>query len=450
MNSLAAFVRRHLRSSRTDAETETNAAVQESQPSEEHSRDQSPPRVFPSSGFELIDSSVKIEEEAYSWYSVKNFYPAAIGEVFRDTYQVVAKLGYGSSSTTWLCRDLRKHRYVTIKIYAANEGQPAREVAALKHINSVLDPSRPVKHIGATRIRTLLDQFEISRPKSSRTNLCLVFEPLGISLGDARKLVYDGRISNLNLVKGIVWYMLQALDFLHRKAKLVHGDIQEDNIMFEFEQKSDLREVEEAEMTKPSPRKVYKDHTIYASRLLEPGPALPVLCDFGEARFGSESYGEEAMPDLYRAPEILLRLEWTEKIDIWALGLVLWTLVEGSNLFTDNKSGRWKSALPHMARMISLLGPPPEGLLADWRISTPVIKRFFDKDGRFKKGHLVVETSLEAEATALEGEAKADFLRFLRRFLEWDQDKRPSAQELLKDPWLTLSDDPDSEEEEGS
>lgn len=54
------------------------------------------------------------------------------------------------------------------------------------------------------------------------------------------------------------------------------------------------------------------------------GPsAPPVLCDFGEARFGNESYGERAMPDLHRAPEILLQIEWNEKIDTWALGLVV-------------------------------------------------------------------------------------------------------------------------------
>ena len=53
---------------------------------------------------------------------------------------------------------------------------------------------------------------------------------------------------------------------------------------------------------------------------------------------------------------------------------------------------------------------------------------------------------MEAEATALEGEAKAGFLRFLRRMLRWDQNDRPSARELLKDPWLILTDDSSSED----
>lgn len=76
--------------------------------------------------------------------------------------------------------------------------------------------------------------------------------------------------------------------------------------------------------------------------------------------------------------------------------------------------------------------------------------------GRFKEAHLIVETSLEAEMTALEGEDKADVLRFLRRMLQWDPAKRASARALLHDPWLknppddSESDDGAEEEEEGA
>ncbi|KAK4155789.1 Serine/threonine-protein kinase [Chaetomidium leptoderma] len=440
MRSLTSFFRRHLPSA-----SNTGAKTDESQ-SPETARDQSPPRVFPSSGFDIVKPSQKLEEENYSWYSVKDFYPAAIGEVFQNTYQVVAKLGYGTASTTWLCHDLRRHRYVALKIFASRGKQPAREIAALEHINLALAASQHVKHIGADSIRTLLNQFQISRPKSSRTHRCLVFDPLGASLAFCRKRVFGGRMS-ISMVKCVAFQILQALDFLHREANLLHGDVQEDNIMFSVVEASEWRAVEDAEMVEPTPRKVYKDHAIHSTRMsyLPPPKSPMVLCDFGEARFGSEAYSEHAMPDLYRAPEILLRIQWNEKIDIWALGLVLWRLVEGTNLFTNNEGGRWKSALPHMARMISLLGPPPQHLLD----SNPATKVYFDKTGKLKKGHKIVETSLEAEATALEGETKAEFLRFLRRMLHWDQDERPSAQELLKDPWFTVTDLSDSESEAG-
>lgn len=63
-------------------------------------------RVFPCAGWDIIDPSHKVEEELIPSYKSENFYPARIGEVFNHRYQVVGKLGYGSSATVWLCRDL--------------------------------------------------------------------------------------------------------------------------------------------------------------------------------------------------------------------------------------------------------------------------------------------------------------------------------------------------------
>ena len=69
---------------------------------------QSPPRArrFPTTGFEIIPPSTKLEEEHVPFYSPKIFYPVCLGQVFQCRYQVVAKLGYGATSTTWLGRDL--------------------------------------------------------------------------------------------------------------------------------------------------------------------------------------------------------------------------------------------------------------------------------------------------------------------------------------------------------
>lgn len=65
------------------------------------------PREFPTTGFEEIDPSQKVEEERLSCYNRDQYYPMRIGEVLQDRYQVVAKLGYGVTSTVWLSRDLR-------------------------------------------------------------------------------------------------------------------------------------------------------------------------------------------------------------------------------------------------------------------------------------------------------------------------------------------------------
>lgn len=66
-----------------------------------------PARQFPTSGFVKLDPSEKIEEEKLPFYALERYCPVHIGDIFMSRYQVVSKLGYGTSSTVWLCRDLR-------------------------------------------------------------------------------------------------------------------------------------------------------------------------------------------------------------------------------------------------------------------------------------------------------------------------------------------------------
>lgn len=64
------------------------------------------PRSFPTSGFKVLDHSEPIEEERLPDYQAEIYYPAHIGQVFNNRYQIVGKLGYGVTSTVWLARDL--------------------------------------------------------------------------------------------------------------------------------------------------------------------------------------------------------------------------------------------------------------------------------------------------------------------------------------------------------
>ena len=65
------------------------------------------PREFPTNGFEVIEVSEKVEEERLPFYNRDEYYPVFIGMVLKERYQVVAKLGYGTSSTVWLAHDLK-------------------------------------------------------------------------------------------------------------------------------------------------------------------------------------------------------------------------------------------------------------------------------------------------------------------------------------------------------
>lgn len=54
-----------------------------------------------------IKAAQKIEEETIPDYVASRYYPVRLGEILQDRYQIVGKLGYGTSSTVWLARDLR-------------------------------------------------------------------------------------------------------------------------------------------------------------------------------------------------------------------------------------------------------------------------------------------------------------------------------------------------------
>ena len=66
----------------------------------------SEPRSFPSSGYGAVGQNHLAEEEAIPECNPDDFYPVRLGEIFNGRYQTVAKIGYGSSSTIWLARDL--------------------------------------------------------------------------------------------------------------------------------------------------------------------------------------------------------------------------------------------------------------------------------------------------------------------------------------------------------
>jgi hypothetical protein len=56
------------------------------------------------------------------------------------------------------------------------------------------------------------------------------------------------------------------------------------------------------------------------------GGAGPLtICELGQARIGNEHSGD-AMPVQYRAPEVILNMKWTNAVDIWSVGLLVWDL----------------------------------------------------------------------------------------------------------------------------
>jgi serine/threonine-protein kinase SRPK3 len=110
-------------------------------------------------------------------------------------------------------------------------------------------------------------------------------------------------------------------------ALISYLDIQANNILISTKDESIFHEWDENEQAKPSRRKIDGDRIIYQSRPFRrkkgwTGFGLPLLSDFGEARIGDVHSGL-IQPDIYRAPEVILGMKWTSKVDIWNVGALV-------------------------------------------------------------------------------------------------------------------------------
>ncbi|KAL4934867.1 hypothetical protein BDV06DRAFT_217829 [Aspergillus oleicola] len=388
-------------------------------------RPRSEPRVFPSSGWDIIDKSLPVEEESIPTYRPENFYPARLGEVFNHRYQVVGKLGYGSSATVWLCRDLLDHRYVALKIHTASR-TVTREIEIYNHLKTIQSD-----HAGTLCLRPLIEIFQAQSPDRHSVHNCLVHPPLGISLDQLTSLLPEGVMSSA-MVRTTVRNILAALDFLHTEAGVIHTDLQPNNILLGIKDDSILSNFEQAEFEAPVPRKSFEDRTIYLSRPLPISYGTPILCDLGEARLGTDQQQGDIMPDIYRAPEVILNMSWDYKVDIWNVGMVVWDLFEHRHLFRARNAERELDDGYHLAEMQAVLGNPPLEFLARSERS----HLFWDENGHWKGAAPLPDYNLEALEERLKGDEKNNFLRFLRRMLCWLPEERATAKELLFDPWL--------------
>ncbi|OCL06510.1 protein kinase [Glonium stellatum] len=388
----------------------------------------SPLRKFPTSGFVVLDATKKIEEEDVPSYVPEDYYPVYIGEVFRSRYQVVTKLGFGVNSTVWLCRDLREHRYLTLKMRVRTKEHDLvdlhsdREITINEHLKS-----NSIEHLGKDIVRRVLDSFEIASPNGNHK--CMLYQPLGMSFTDYLRLLPQNRFPK-DLAQRSVQLLLIALDYLHQ-CHIVHTDISPNNVLQKIEDDSIISQIEKGELERPIARKVLSDRTIYKSRPMPLSTGPPVLCDLGEARVGTQKHRGDIMPGIYRAPEVILGMDWDSKVDIWAIGVMTWDLLEGGHLFFARKN-RILDDEQHLAEMVSLLGPPPPEFLK----RSEKCYQYWDNQGNWKGSVPIPDQSFEIREQWLHGEDRALFLQFLRRMLCWMPEERPVAEELAFDEFL--------------
>ncbi|CAG7948358.1 unnamed protein product [Penicillium salamii] len=438
-----------------------------------------------------IPSQSLLDEEKCPRYSPKSWYPAKPGEILAEKYQLMTKIGWGSGSTVWLARDMNRLRWqseeaVALKIFNARESDSAN--FELEERIARQNPS----HQGYGSVRTCLGHFEFNH--GEQKHACQIYQPLRETMDIFTKRFPDCKLP-LPIAKAYILLLLLGIDYLHAECRIVHtvqnadlqlslSDLKLTNILMTFENEKVLpRFMQDYVLNNPMEYKIdpKTNRTIYRSinslgdlEVDDIANMLPKIADFDAAMLTEPNpdpqdksqpkavYTYPIQSDYYRAPEVVCGYGWDTTADIWNFGVLMWNIIEGTELFTQVQDAEHRyDPKSHIAEMVGFLGSPPKPILKrmdalahasfvdDGPVSVdngPLYSTprelyggpYFDEEGNFLYEDLIPKRKLEDTVPSLKGEEKELFLSFAREMLTWDPSARKTAAELAQHPFLNF------------
>ena len=147
------------------------------------------------------------------------------------------------------------------------------------------------------------------------------------------------------------------------------------------------------------------------------------VIDFGSAHRDGSAKSDYIQSRYYRAPEIILQIDWNEKIDIWSLGCIIVELLTGWPLFSGNDE------IEVFLQMVNTLGKLPEYIFNKGRLlnvlSYDVIRP-----------QLITPTFKDCSLDCILQGAGKNLVDFIKKILTWDANERLSADDALLHPWM--------------
>ncbi|KAL1757694.1 kinase-like domain-containing protein [Schizophyllum commune] len=371
-------------------------------------------------------------------YCPGGYHPVAIGNIFHGNngaYRVMHKLGFGSYATVWLAQKTgasESEGFVALKI-TTSENQGSREAGMLAEV------ARTSRGLERSHVLTLLDTFQHRGPNGVHSVLVTdVVVPL-LSLNPfKRSSVWR---------KSAAYGLAQAVAQLH-DAGIVHGDLHLGNTGISIPQLSaqdhcDLMQdlsayeltvvlpVNAAHQTPSLPPYVVApcDLAAYYDRVAGDAEPETKLFDFGNAhRTGTLPSRFQCAPEAC-APEVAFALV-VEQIDnppvelpadVWALGASIYEIFTGSPLFRGVGLGGLPKTMASMSATLPLEWKA-------WWASAPRPGSSSDAWWTERRDRLRGACADDRGADAL--------VDMLKRILVLDPAKRPSAAEIVQDPWF--------------
>ncbi|KAK9970565.1 hypothetical protein ABG768_026499 [Culter alburnus] len=161
------------------------------------------------------------------------------------------------------------------------------------------------------------------------------------------------------------------------------------------------------------------------------------IADLGNACWVHKHFTEDIQTRQYRSLEVLLGSGYSTPADVWSTACMAFELATGDYLFEPHSGEDYSRDEDHIALIIELLGAVPRKLVLTGKYS----KEFFSKKGdlkhitKLKPWGLLDVLMDKYEWPREEAETFADFLLPM---LELLPEKRATAADCLRHPWLAL------------
>lgn len=314
--------------------------------------------------------------ENYGFDDERSDYKLIVGDHLSYRYEIKQVLGKGSFGQVCNCYDHKEKKHVAVKIIRNQKRfhrQAKVEVKVLQELKSADNglESHSVQ---------MLDYFIF------RKHICIVFELLSINLYDLLKS-NNFRGFSLALVRRFIVQILSCLSFLRQK-KIIHCDLKPENILLKEQNKSGIK-----------------------------------VIDFGSSCFDNEKVYSYIQSRFYRAPEIILGIEYTVAIDMWSLGCIAGELHSGYPLFPGESEGE------QLLCIMEVKGLPPDEVL---EISTRK-KLFFEGNSpkliQNSRGKKRIPGTRKLEEKVRSNDEL--FLDFIRKCLDWNPNTRMTPEEAF-------------------
>jgi serine/threonine-protein kinase PRP4 len=254
-----------------------------------------------------------------NWDDPEGYYKLISNELVNNgRYRMIRNLGRGVFANVAQAEDTKadiedpSRKLVAVKMIRRNELMRKASQKEMDHLRNVNDADPQDKR----HIIRLLGSFD------HKGHLCIVFEHMSKNLRDLLKEETNGHGLALPAVRMYAKQMFSGLQHL-QTCQVIHLDLKPDNVLVSADKKT----IKLADFGTAVDKRDIIDRTVYLV-----------------SRF-------------YRAPEIILGMDISYPVDIWAVGCTVYELWTGKILFTGRSNNQMVKAF------MDCLGWPSEKLL---------------------------------------------------------------------------------------